>query len=116
MKPKRIKPYDLRLGERQEFKSLPCGCVLDRDPLGDPQFTFCETHRRAGKTVATQEKKPELLVKVTVSGGVLSVDDLPPGVAIQVTEKDNGEIFDVVYDPKKKRPVEVIVSRFEPKR
>lgn len=51
------------------------------------------------------------IVKVSVKGGVLSVDRLPEGVEVELTEYDNGEIVDFVKDPRNRRIIEVLVGR-----
>jgi len=51
------------------------------------------------------------VVKVSVRGGVLSVDRLPEGIEVELTEYDNLEIVEFVLNPKTGHVGEVLTER-----
>lgn len=57
--------------------------------------------------------KAAKVVKVSIKGGVLSVDQLPDGVEVELTEYDNGEIVDFVKNPKTGHIGEVLIERMQ---
>jgi len=51
------------------------------------------------------------IVKVSIKGGVLSVDRLHDGVEVELTEYDNREIVDFVLNPRTGHIGEVLIER-----
>ena len=55
-------------------------------------------------------------IKVQVRSGVLEVLSVPKGMKLEITEYDNGEIYEVARSAKTRKLKEVLLKKFEPVR